>query len=160
MRQQLNTSTGPMADIAFLLLIFFLVTSNISQDYGITVNISKPFDMPDSISTAHTTLLVNSNGQYLLNDQKVSFNELSEKMAKSFTTSKATKNIVLLKSSRDVDFGYYIQALNESKKSIKVHYEGLAQRIFNKEYVVLADSQKLMLRNAYPVALAEDVVNF
>jgi biopolymer transport protein ExbD len=46
-RKPSEINTGSMADIAFLLLIFFLITISIDQDYGISSTIAKSFDVPE-----------------------------------------------------------------------------------------------------------------
>ena len=107
-----------MADIAFLLLVFFLVTTNIDQDFAINSNISKPFEVPDSLSIHQSTLLINSNGKYMLNDMEVGPKDLEKDLVASFNTSDAVKNVLLVKADRDVSYAAFISALDNNLSSI------------------------------------------
>ncbi len=151
-------TSGSMADIAFLLLIFFLVTTTIDVDYGISTNISKPFDVPDSLSLEVSTLVLNQQGAMLLDDKDVKFNDLSQKIAEDFNNQASVKNVLLVKSERNVDYELFISALNESKKGFKVFYDRMAREKYNSTYVELSDSNKVQLKLLHPVSLAEDVI--
>ena len=148
-----------MEDIAFLLLIFFLVTTNISQDYAIKSNISKPFEAPDSLYLVQSTLLINAKGEYLLNDKKVVKSELSKRLSSEFDKRESVKNIVLVKSDRDVAFDDFLTALDRSKKAFKLYYNELAKDKYATPYIDLSDSLRTLLKETHPIALAEDVVD-
>lgn len=152
-------NAGSMADIAFLLLVFFLITTTIKVDYGISSNISKPFELPDSITVFQSTLLVNQSGNMMLNDQAVSIKTLSNDLAEEFKTENFTKNVVVVKSDRDVPYEDFIGALNESKRAFKVYHNALAQDQYGTSYLELSDSLKARIATLHPVALAEDVVS-
>lgn len=148
-----------MADIAFLLLVFFLVTTNINQDYAINSNIAKPFEAPDSLYLVQSTLLVNEDGDYLLNDRKVTKEELSSRLSKEFDKREKVKNVLLVKSDRDVAFDDFLTALDRSKSAFKIFYNDLATQKYSLDYSDLADSLKAQLKETHPVALAEDVID-
>jgi biopolymer transport protein ExbD len=93
-----------MADIAFLLLIFFLVTTNINQDYAIKTNISKPFEVPDSLQLITTSLLVNEAGKYMLNSEEILFKDIHKRLAHSMNMHVWIKNVVVVKSDREVSY--------------------------------------------------------
>lgn len=77
--QEINA--GSMADIAFLLLIFFLVTTTMDQDIGILrqlpppvpENMEKP---PEVIKRNVYEVLVNSNDQLLVEGQRMDIRDL------------------------------------------------------------------------------------
>jgi biopolymer transport protein ExbD len=159
MRNLPEINTGSMADIAFLLLIFFLVTTNIDQDYGISSTIAKPFEVPDSIQISQSSLWVNEKGTFMINEKEVTKTLLSTEMSKTFDKKKWVKNVLLVKSDREVVYESFLIALDESKKAFKLFQNDCALQDFGKEYSELSDTMKVQLQLYHPVALAENVID-
>ena len=159
MKKPQDINAGSMADIAFLLLVFFLVATNIDQDYAINTTISRPFDVPDSIYMVQSTLLINDNGEYMINNKKSTKEQLSIRLSKEFDKREQVKNVLLVKSDREVAFDDFITALDQSKAAFKLFYNDLAKQKYALDYADLADSLQVQLKERHPVALAEDVVN-
>lgn len=79
--QEINASS--MADIAFLLLVFFLVTTTMDTDYGIARKLPPPLeeDMPDPPPIKKRnifTVLANANDQLLVEGDLMDISELKE----------------------------------------------------------------------------------
>ena len=86
-RMSNEINAGSMADIAFLLLIFFLVTTQIAEDKGITIKLP-PWseDEPDITKLNERnvySVLVNANNDLLVRDVPMSVSKLREN-AKEF----------------------------------------------------------------------------
>ena len=67
-----EVNAGSMADIAFLLLIFFLVTTTIQTDQGINRKlppIEDVVDPPEIKEKNIFTVLINKNDQLLVDDR-------------------------------------------------------------------------------------------
>lgn len=76
-----EVNAGSMADIAFLLLIFFLVTTTIETDQGINRKlppIEDQQDPPEIKMKNIFTVLVNKNDQLLVEDKVMELSELRE----------------------------------------------------------------------------------
>ncbi|MFQ5640968.1 MAG: ExbD/TolR family protein [bacterium] len=104
--------TASLADIAFLLLIFFLVTTTIDVDRGIGLTL--PDKTPVNVRPKNiTTLLINSAGEILLDNETVEIaavNELIEKKLKENPNL-----IVSVKTDRKTKYETFIQILDELK---------------------------------------------
>ena len=159
MRKPSEINTGSMPDIAFLLLIFFLVTTNIDQDYGISSTIAKPFEVPDSVKISQSSLWVNAKGTFMVNEIEVNKSSLSLEMSKTFDKNKCVKNVLLVKSDRDVAYESFLTALDESKKAFKLFYNDCSLQDYGLDYAELSDTLKAKLQLYHPVALAENVVD-
>ncbi len=69
-----NISTGSTADIAFLLLIFFLVTTTITSDQGLLVQLPPKADQPEHIAKINDRnlfeIIINSADQLLVEGER------------------------------------------------------------------------------------------
>lgn len=76
-------NAGSMADISFLLLIFFLVTTTIESDRGITRRLPPIDESQEEVTTTIRernilTIIINSSGDLLVNDEPMSIERLRE----------------------------------------------------------------------------------
>ena len=82
MKNEINA--GSMADIAFLLLIFFLVTTTIVEDKGITVKLPPWSEEEPDITKLKTrnvySVLVNAQNQLLVRGEPMRIQELKDKL--------------------------------------------------------------------------------
>ena len=65
--QEINSSS--MADIAFLLLVFFLVTTTISMDKGISLVLPSEGNEMEVNKSNIVNILVNESGKVLVDDK-------------------------------------------------------------------------------------------
>jgi len=78
-----NTSDIPMAslaDIAFLLLIFFLVTTTIDVDRGIGLSLPAKGEETEVRIKNITNLLINAQGEILLDNEIIAINEIARRI--------------------------------------------------------------------------------
>ena len=138
---EINASS--MADIAFLLLVFFLVTTTIDQDKGLihklpawTTEIP-----PDAKINDREVLeiLVNSQNQLLVEDdyieklRSIAVQHLSNNgRSPKFSTS-PQKAVISLKNDRGTSYGIYIEIQNELKAAYGQLRDEMAFKLTNGE---------------------------
>ncbi|MGB1248583.1 MAG: ExbD/TolR family protein [Chitinophagales bacterium] len=139
--QEINASS--MADIAFLLLIFFLVTTTIDQDKGILHKLPPWSDEPPPDITLHDQnvleILVNSNDQLLVESDYIEVDELKEIAIKHISNRgklpeysiKPQDAIISLKNDRGTSYGAYIAIQNELKSAYRVLRDDMAANLTN-----------------------------
>lgn len=122
-------NAGSMADIAFLLLIFFLVTTNIDSDKGIEMSLPPKLrgdETPPKLKERNVLeVLINSQDRLLVEDNELSISQLCER-TKEFITNPGNdpnfsegpnKAVVSLKNDRGTSYGAYIAVQNELKRA-------------------------------------------
>ena len=130
-----EVNAGSMADIAFLLLIFFLVTTTIEKDSGINRKLP-PIQPPDQEPVILKqknifTVLLNGKDQLLVEDELMELKDLRKAAIEfldnggdgSCTFCKGKKNIhssdnpdkaiISLKNERETSYAAYISVQNE-----------------------------------------------
>ncbi|MEL6355760.1 MAG: biopolymer transporter ExbD, partial [Bacteroidota bacterium] len=136
MKNEINA--GSMADIAFLLLIFFLVTTTIVEDKGILVKLPPWSDEEPDITKLKErnvySVLVNAQDQLLVRGEPMRLAELREN-AKEFIINPAQrpdlaespKNaIISLKNDRGTSYDVYLSVYNELKGAYQELWDDLS----------------------------------
>lgn len=165
MKNEVNA--GSMADIAFLLLIFFLVTTTIAEDKGVLVKLPPWSNEPPpelQLKKRNVySVLVNANNQLLVRGELTDIEGLRDN-AKEFIMNpnnrsdmaeKPTKAIISLKNDRGTKYDTYLQVWNELKGAYNELREDEAQKRFNKGYEFLERSQKKAINADIPLVISE-----
>lgn len=160
-KNEINASS--MADIAFLLLIFFLVTTTIVEDKGITVKLPPWSEEEPDITQLKTrnvySVLVNAQNQLLVRGEPMDIRNLREN-AQEFISNpygrpdyaeKPTMAIISLKNDRGTNYKTYLEVYNELKGA----YNDLWNDASLKKYGVPYDEDKLPL--AYRKAIKAEI---
>jgi len=109
--------SSSMADIAFLLLVFFLVCTTINVDKGLDLILPPDEDVEEiEINRKNiTNILINDNGDVLLDSEPVIVRDISRIIREKLEEN--DKLIVSLKTTRGTRYRVYIQVLDELKES-------------------------------------------
>lgn len=160
-------NAGSMADIAFLLLIFFLVTTTISEDRGILVKLPPVILDPPPIMDFHErnvfTVFINANNELLVKGQLLSKDKLKQQaklfISNPFKDSKMAENpikaVISLKNDRGTSYSTYILIYNELKSAYSELWEEMALKRYNKTYQELHQAQSKSIRDAIPLVILE-----
>lgn len=160
-------NASSMADIAFLLLIFFLVTTTIDIDKGIRVKLPPWSDEepdPLKLKTRNVySVLVNANNELLVRGEPKVLRDL-KKDTKEFILNpqgrddlaeKPTKAIISLKNDRGTEYETYLTVYNELKAAYNEIWEEKSQIKYGKPYVDLTTDLKKEIRKEIPLVISE-----
>lgn len=171
-----------LADIAFMLLIFFLVTTTMDVDSGLERRLP-PMPPPDQedddtppIKERNVfVVLVNANNQLLVEGEISRVEDLREK-AKEFMANpyneehlpekevkdvdffgevEVTKGVISLRNDVGTQYGTYIAVQNELVGAINDLREELSKQKFGKSYEKLDRDQQGAIRDIYPSRISE-----
>lgn len=174
-------NASSMADIAFLLLIFFLVTTTMDIDTGILRVLPPPVpedaEVPDVKKRNIMKILVNSRDNLLVNGEigdirnlrsevkdfmnihpdDPDYPEIEEKEIKGLTGLIPTsKGVISLKNDRGTSYEMYIKVQNELTAAFHELRDELAMKHFNRKYAnLLFDEQKKAIEKAIPLRISE-----
>lgn len=156
-----EVNAGSMADIAFLLLIFFLVTTTIETDAGLD-RMLPPIEPPEEDVVIKQKNIfqvnINKNGQLLADDELIEITQLRDK-AMAFldnggapqgspdycnycqgsrdasSSDSPSKAIISLKNDRETKYSTYITVQNELVGAYNDLRDREAQRLYGKDFV-------------------------
>ncbi|NOX37683.1 MAG: biopolymer transporter ExbD [Calditrichaeota bacterium] len=107
--------SASLADIAFLLLIFFLVATTIDVDKGLDL-VLPPIGSEIEIAKKNiTNLLINDAGEILLDNEVVPVEEVDDIIRDKLAEN--DKLIVSVKTARKTKYEIYIKVLDQLKKA-------------------------------------------
>lgn len=150
-----EVNAGSMADIAFLLLIFFLVTTTIETDSGINRKLPPIEDNNENVVIKQKnifTVLLNGRDQLLVEDELMELKNLRKaaiefldnggdgtctycKGKKDPTSSdNPDKAIISLKNDRETSYKMYIAVQNELVAAYNVLRDARAQSLYGKSF--------------------------
>jgi biopolymer transport protein ExbD len=116
--------TAGMADIAFLLLIFFLVTTTINVDTGIGMTLPPKLkdQQPPPVKDRNLfKVLVNAQGELLVEEEPASIDQLRDRVKKHVTNYgndpnlavSPDKAVISIKTDAQTPYDTYIKVLDE-----------------------------------------------
>ncbi len=179
-RKTPEINAGSMADIAFLLLIFFLVTTTMNVDRGLFRILPPLVDKQDddgikvrqrnvlSIRVAGDDRIMAKGEVVLLYDLKDIVKEFllnvnnSEDLPEKEKTNipiigefMVSKGIVSLQNDRQTSYKAYLEVQNELTKALNEIKDEYAQAKFDRPFAELAPEQQEAINKAFPTKISE-----
>ncbi len=159
-------NAGSMADIAFLLLIFFLVTTVIENDKGILVNLPRwEIDyIPPRIPPKNVlSVKINKTNELLVEGELTNMDDLKNHTKEFILNpskradlpSSPQKAVISIQNDRGTAYATYLEVYNEIRAAYKELWEEAAQRKFQKNYELLDASLKDKIRAEIPLVISE-----
>lgn len=105
---------APMADIVFLLLIFFMLTSAFVLEPGIGVNLPRAVTAEDQIRQKHV-LTITRDRTLLLDQDVVSFTTLRRILEDTYSGEKT--KLLIVRADENVPHGLVVRALDISRQA-------------------------------------------
>lgn len=173
-----EVNAGSMADIAFLLLIFFLVTATISSDEGINRLLPKdcPPGMDCNLPKNERNILrimVNNNDDIMVENEVISLENLKD-ITKNFLDNNgdgtcnycqgnksetASDNpqeaIVSLQNGSQTSYKQFIAVQNELTKAYFELRNAYCENVLKKSSKNLTNEELKKVKEAYPFLLSE-----
>ena len=165
--------SASMADIAFLLLIFFLVTTTIDADKGIYMQLPPKLDEnvePPEINQRNLlNVLVAEDGQVLIDNEVTTVGAIRDIVKRHILNNgrepqlsvSPDKAVTSFKTRRGLDYGTYIAVLDEIKSAYNEVRDEATQQEFGVPYLEyrsrLEEDEEDVIGDRFPlkISLAE-----
>lgn len=171
------------ADIAFMLLIFFLITTSMDTDKGLARRLPPPVpkdqkknEEMDIKKRNILVVLINSNNQILCNNEFIDIKQLREKVRNFienpyndehmpektevdvpfFGKQMVTKNhVISLQNDRGTEYQAYIDVQNELAAAYNELRDEVSRKKFGKTFADLDEDQQKAVQMIYPQKISE-----
>ncbi len=175
-----EVNAGSMADIAFLLLIFFLVTTTMNSDAGLQRRLppwTQEQKATDQEVNQRNVLMVLVNGRdwLMVNGQRMDVIQLREKVMEfvenpqnnlSFSERtvknipgignvEVSKGVISLQNDRGTSYKMYMEVQNEIVAAYNVLREKASQDKFGKKFDLLSEDEQEAIKKMYPQQISE-----
>lgn len=166
-REAPSVNASSMADIAFLLLIFFLVTTTIDIDKGIRVKLP-PYseEEPDNLRLKKRNVyrvVVNAQNQLLIRGERMKIADLRVN-AKKFINNrgvdpdlseKPSSAIISLQNDRGTKYETYISVYNELKAAYNELWDEAAQAKYGFTFKDIDEDRQKIIKDEIPLVISE-----
>ena len=171
------------ADIAFMLLIFFLITTSMDTDKGLARRLPPPVpkdqkknEEMDIKKRNILVVLINSNNQILCNNEFIDIKQLREKVRNFienpyndehmpektevdvpfFGKQMVTKNhVISWQNDRGTEYQAYIDVQNELAAAYNELRDEVSRKKFGKAFADLDEDQQKAVQMIYPQKISE-----
>lgn len=153
-------NTSATADISFMLLVFFLVTTSMDNDKGIgrqmppieqdNEEVVRDVDK-DFIITLHLL----ENGTITLNDAPASISDAMRKELRHLIVEKGNRHIIELIVDRNADYDSYFRLQNHIVRAYGELRNAAAMKKYGRPYTKCTEEQQDFIAKAYPKRIQE-----
>ncbi len=175
-----EVNAGSMADIAFLLLIFFIMSTTMDTDTGLARMLPPPIpansEPPPPIKDRNVfVILLNSKNQLLVEGQYMEVSQLKNATKEFIENSQAKENlsesklttidhlgemavskgVISLQNDRGTQYQAYLNVQNELQAAYNELRDDLAKRRFGRPFKELPDDVQKAIKEVYPQRISE-----
>jgi len=154
-----------MADIAFLLLVFFLVTTTIDIEKGIRVRLPS-LDVPPPAKIQGRNIFsikINFNDEIMARGLRIEVGQIRE-LAKDFIINPnkdpelavaPNKAVISLQNDRSSTYNIYLTVYNELKAAYSELWETEAESRFGIPFKKLSRAKQKLVKTKIPMVISE-----
>ncbi len=172
---------GSMADIAFLVLVFFLMVSTMDQEQGLSRRLpplpAEDQKVEDQKVNRRNIIIVkiNSNDRLLAGNEPMDVSQLKDKIIEFLTNPtddpnlpekemkdiegfgqcSVSKGVISLQNDRGTSYRKYLEVQNELVKAINILRDQFAMQNYGKKFARLDEEKQDIVKKAIPSNISE-----
>jgi biopolymer transport protein ExbD len=156
---ELNTTST--ADISFMLLVFFLVTSSMDSDKGLGRKLA-PLDEQQQeqhdINRSNVLEVKIDANDVLYCDDKVVTHEELQLQVESFVASRQTdQHVIAVETNRQTSYNAYFEMQNAIVRAYRELREKMARQQYGHSFAQCSDAERDAIKARYPQRISEGV---
>ncbi len=109
-----DVDTGPLNDILFILLFFFLIMATVANPY--VVKMSTPRAKTDTKSKQSLVVSLGKNGNTYIGQQRIAFDSLESELKKRINPADSSKPAVVINADSLVAWKDIVKIMSVAKK--------------------------------------------
>ena len=153
----LNTTST--ADISFMLLVFFLVTSSMDSDKGLGRKMA-PLDeqQQEQVDVNRNNVLqirLDERDSLFCDDQPVTLTQLQQQVESFVAAQQTDRYIIAVQTDRATSYDAYFEMQNAVVAAHRVLREKMAQQKFGRPFSQCSEEQREVIRRRYPQRISE-----
>lgn len=155
-----SLNTTSTADISFMLLTFFLVTSSMDVDKGLVRQLppldkEEQTDEAKDVSKENTlSFSITAQNEVMLNDKPVAVADIRRRIV-DFVRMRGAQHLILVDANPASDYNTYFTLENEIVAAYAEVRNAEAKRRYHRDYASCTDGQRKKVRDIYPQHLSE-----
>ncbi len=153
--------TSSMADIAFLLLLFFLVATVIDVDTGIGLTLPEYVEDINNVKVPKSrmaAILINANGDVLLDNKPISVFQIKDNLKRRLISKidlpSNKKLIVSVKTDRKTRYNVYIQAMDQIKQAYFELWDEYSNQNYGSKFQDIIATQQKDVKKKIPIIIS------
>ena len=156
---ELNTTST--ADISFMLLVFFLVTSSMDTDKGLSRKLApvdeQQTEMQDVNRSNVLQVRIDGNDSLFCDNKCVSLNELQQQV-ESFVASRQTdRHIIAVETDRKTSYNAYFEMQNAIMAAYTSLRNKMARQKYGHAFALCTKEERDIIMARYPQRISEGV---
>lgn len=155
-----SLNTTSTADISFMLLTFFLVTSSMDVDKGLVRQLppldkEEQTDEAKDVSKENTlSFCITAQNEVMLNDKPVAVEDIRRRIV-DFVRMRGAQHLILVDANPASDYNTYFTLENDIVAAYAEVRNAEAKRRYHRDYASCTDEQRKKVRDIYPQHLSE-----
>lgn len=165
-RQSPEINAGSMADIAFLLLIFFLVSTQILNEQGVKVFLpkySETLPKPGKTNKKILKILINEKDELLVNGSLAAIEDLQDRVVQFISNPDQLESLpptpdralISIDTHDRTSYDQYINVYSEIKNAYLVLWKETALNQYNKPILSLTKEEQMKIKKMIPLNISE-----
>lgn len=161
-------NAGSMADIAFLLLVFFLVTTTIQTDTGVNTtlppwNPNETKEYPPIERRNLFDININSMDKIIVRSEEKEYTEIKDLLIQFVTnfgksevySERPEVVVVSIKNDNGTSYKTYLNVYNEIKAAYNVIWNAEADKTYGRSYDKLTKDEQAEVFKKFPLTISE-----